>query len=272
MSEYWKSTPSYWCKFCETYVRDTPISKSQHEATGKHQGAIQRSLRKLHKEHEIEEREKKRAKDEVARLKGVVSGKPVSNSSTGGALPKSTPQPRKHATLDERKRQLKQLADMGVSVPEEFRKDMAMATEWQTIATRQLDEAGNVKEEKGDFKSFGVRKRKADEDQDSEEEETAEGPNKAPRSWGSRFKTYKDANEADVDFDQLMAAESSTATTTKEEILPVKKEEEEVSGGFRPINDQEDINPKVEESPPDEVKTEPVSVVFKKRKAKVPKP
>ena len=72
MAEYWKSTPSYWCKFCSIYVRETPIERKNHEASAKHQNNIQRSLRDLHKNKEREDRDKQRAKDEVARLNGVL--------------------------------------------------------------------------------------------------------------------------------------------------------------------------------------------------------
>ena len=57
MSEYWKSTPKYWCKHCSVYVRDTKLERTNHEATGRHQGAIKRSLRDLHRNAEQQERE-----------------------------------------------------------------------------------------------------------------------------------------------------------------------------------------------------------------------
>src|ERR1700743_2697962 len=132
MSEYWKSTvsphilptyqafkprtnvysfqqPKYWCKFCKVYVRDTKLERSQHEATGRHQGAIQKSLRDLHKGQEREQREAQRAKDEVARLNGMVGGSAASKSSSasGPALQSSSGSaaPKKQATVEDRKRQ-----------------------------------------------------------------------------------------------------------------------------------------------------------------------
>ncbi|MBE7181524.1 MAG: hypothetical protein INR71_10015, partial [Terriglobus roseus] len=80
---FWTSTltgpvsapqPKYWCKFCKTYVRDTKFERQQHDATGRHQSNIQRSLRTLHRDAERGERDKQRARDEVARLNGVVGG------------------------------------------------------------------------------------------------------------------------------------------------------------------------------------------------------
>ncbi|KAJ4301833.1 hypothetical protein N0V90_003929 [Kalmusia sp. IMI 367209] len=72
MAEYWKSTPKYWCKFCRDYIKDTKFERQQHEATGRHQSNIQRSLKGLHREQAATERQKQRAKDEVARLNGRI--------------------------------------------------------------------------------------------------------------------------------------------------------------------------------------------------------
>ncbi|KAL8946169.1 MAG: hypothetical protein Q9222_007400 [Ikaeria aurantiellina] len=198
MSEYWKSTPKYWCKHCKTFVRDTKLEKTNHEATAKHQGNIKRFLRDLHRGHEREERDKDKAKSEVERLNGVVSGNP-SNARSGvpwtrpNALP-GGPQTRE-ATPAERKAQLAQLADMGVAVPEDYRREMAMAGDWQTVAERPV--RNGVKREDGleDFKDFkpdptlnvGIRKRKL-EDQD--DEEGAPTATTARKGWGSAMRRY----------------------------------------------------------------------------------
>ncbi|KAF1814332.1 hypothetical protein P152DRAFT_413039, partial [Eremomyces bilateralis CBS 781.70] len=132
MSEHWKSTPNYWCKFCSVYVRDTPFARRNHEATGRHQSGIQRSLKSLHRTHERDAREKDRAKSEVARLDALVSGGAPSSSKAEGVIGRTErdrERPRQ-ATTEERKRQMAQLAEMGVAVPEEFRGEMAMAGEW----------------------------------------------------------------------------------------------------------------------------------------------
>src|ERR1700712_2474938 len=88
MSEYWKSTPSYWCKFCAIYVRDSGLERKNHEASAKHQNSIQRNLRELQKGKQREDRDKQRAVDEVARLNGLVSGggKAGSPGAAGGIL------------------------------------------------------------------------------------------------------------------------------------------------------------------------------------------
>ncbi|KAF2656505.1 hypothetical protein K491DRAFT_703960 [Lophiostoma macrostomum CBS 122681] len=187
MAEYWKSTPKYWCKFCEVFVKDTKFERAQHEATGRHQGNIQRSLRGLHRKQEAEQREKQRAKDEIARLNGLVPGSASSSAaaSTGaraGAKPTFSKVPEKPITLEERKRQLRQLADMGVAMPQEFRGEMAMAGDWQVVSERV------VGEEEQKPLNTGVHKRKLDED---EEEQLAAGVViTKKKGWGNTFKSF----------------------------------------------------------------------------------
>jgi hypothetical protein len=94
--------PKYWCKFCVTFVKDTKFERQQHEATGRHQGNIQRSLRGLHREQETEQRNKARAQAEVARLNGLVpdASKTIPQSRQGQAVPhrhtRSDPKKRRH--------------------------------------------------------------------------------------------------------------------------------------------------------------------------------
>ncbi|KAK0509460.1 hypothetical protein JMJ35_007854 [Cladonia borealis] len=203
MSEYWKSTPKYWCKHCKTFVRDTKLEKTNHEATPKHQGNLKRFLRDLHKGHEREEREKQRAKDEVDRLNGVVSG-------TGSKAP---PWERKsaipaasasrQATPADRKKQLAQLAELGVAVPEDFRKEMAMVGDWQTTSERLIYDNAKKEEDGGDIKpeglNIGVRKRKFE----GQEEEEEAGERVVRRGWGSTVRAYP-GQEDDKDLDALL--------------------------------------------------------------------
>jgi hypothetical protein len=204
MSEYWKSTPKYWCKFCKVFVRDTKFEKQQHEATGRHQGGIQKSLRDLHRGKEQEAREKDRAVNEVARLKGQVAGKPVAGSSNvaessiaGGTAP--TREVKKLATAEDRKRQMAQLAAMGIGIPDEYRKDVAMKGEWTVVATHRAGGAGKKEDEKNpDALAKGVRKRKHDDAADEEY-----GHLKTRKGWGTDTKTYP-GKSADIDLDNLL--------------------------------------------------------------------
>ncbi|EFQ31431.1 U1 zinc finger [Colletotrichum graminicola] len=218
MSEYWKSTPKYWCKHCSIYVRDTKLERQNHEATGKHQGALKRFLRDLHRGHEQEEREKERAKREVERLKGIAPGSsassfagPPSYSRSGSGAASSAAS---SSTEAQRKQQMEQLAAMGVSIPTAFRGDMAMAGEWTVTATKVIDDDDALREKPVEAKAVGVRKREQTEEE-REEEEAVRGLFKKPRRWGGT----KTMPEDDADLDALLG--SSTL------LRPVKKEEEE---------------------------------------------
>ncbi|KAL9636926.1 MAG: hypothetical protein Q9164_002518 [Protoblastenia rupestris] len=202
--------PKYWCKHCKTFVKDTKLEKTNHEATPKHQGNLQRFLRQLHHGHEREEREKQRAKSEVDRLNGVVPGSKATNTAIrASAIPQSS-QTNRQASLAERKKQLQQLAEMGVAVPEDFRREMAMAGDWQTTAQRVIYDTppkseGIQKEEEGEESkrntlNVGVRKRKYK----GQEEEEEAGEKVARRGWGSTTRTYPEAAGEEDDLETLL--------------------------------------------------------------------
>ncbi|KAI9650060.1 hypothetical protein NHQ30_000073 [Ciborinia camelliae] len=273
MSEYWKSTPSYWCKHCKQYVKDTKLEKSNHEASPRHQGNLKRFLRDLHRGHEKDQREKDRAKDEVARLNGIVSGSGEAGSSSQSSRPTSSA-PKPPATASQQKQQLAQLAELGVSVPDEFRSDLAMAGEWKVTSERVID--GGDGEKKPDALALGVRKREA-EDGDEEAIEAKK------RRWGTAIRTYPTEHDDD-DLDALLsnttngktpALKSETTDTIK---IEIKKENDE---GTEALLSSQGKEPAVKSETEDDVKTdikrlpeatdsEPAAagVVFKKRKAK----
>ncbi|KAA8576849.1 hypothetical protein EYC84_006895 [Monilinia fructicola] len=144
MSEYWKSTPSYWCKHCKQYVKDTKLEKSNHEASPRrHQGNLKRFLRDLHRG---QEKGAKRERQSERRDRAT----------------------KWNTTAAQRKEQLAQLAELGVSVPDEFRSDLAMAGEWQVTSERIIDDGSG--EKKPDALALGVRKREV-EDEDEEAKE-----------------------------------------------------------------------------------------------------
>ena len=198
-------------------MRDSKLERTNHEATPKHQGNIKRFIRDLHRGHEKDEREKQKAKNEVERLNGVVSG--ASTSALGGgeapwkrasAIPLSNPGTRQ-ATPAERKAQLAQLAAMGVAVPEDFRREMAMAGDWETVSeTPVYDENAKKEEDTKDAKpsvlkngpsqlNIGVRKRKYE----GQEEEEEAGEKVMRKGWGSTIRAYPGSN-SDVDLDALL--------------------------------------------------------------------
>ena len=303
MSEHWKSTPRYWCKHCACYVRDTKLERQNHEATARHQGAVKRALRDLHRNHEREERDKERAKQEIARLNGVVTGPSSSSTSSsarghtagGTAGAATTFKPSNPAALEaERKKQREQLAAMGVAMPSELRTEMAMAGDWTVTNTRVV--AGATDEDKEKV-ATGVRKREALDDEEEErranEEEALKGLFKRPRKWGRDTRAAPEEEDKELDAllsgsmiplkgevkdeeDVVKKEESGDVPTpvaedVKQEDAPVKEEPDTASAG---IADEAPAAETAAEGSNAEVKAEEgtdtgaAPVVFKKRKAK----
>ncbi|CAH0015129.1 unnamed protein product [Clonostachys rhizophaga] len=286
MAEHWKSTPKYWCKHCSVFVRDTKFERQNHEATAKHQYALKRFLRDLHRDHEKEEREKERARREIARLDGVVSG--ASSSSRPGPRGSSQAGPVSAGSTEaELKKQREQLAELGVAMPDDFRLEMAMAGEWTVTSTRVIEDKPAEGEDSKDTKATGVRKREVTEEE-KEEEEALQSLFKKPRRWGRDSKTVGNQDE-DADLDALLSGSILThqnqnaggdlnvkaedeAPEFKEEVKkeepdPVKKEPDtEVQGLTMPDDTAE---PKLEPQVKKEYgETGPAPIVFKKRKPK----
>lgn len=301
MSEYWKSTPSYWCKFCSQYVRDTGIERKNHEASARHQNNIQRSLRNLHKDKQIEEREKQRAKDEVARLNGMFGDGSKSSSEKKQSGP--TPRPTSTATPQlstaaQRKAHAEQLAALGVELPDELKKEVTGVGSYQVVNERAVEssEGGYVSvnrslaeilaeskkedeeikddaenEEESQATSNGSRKRKMLEDEEDIRDEEA-----APRrkAWGSNFRAYPGSRDTGEDAGNLDALLSSVkkkqeSETKTEEEEQVKKEEGDDAA--KPISAVPDVAESEDVAVKDEANSGAVAapaVVFKKRKGK----
>ncbi|PLB55112.1 hypothetical protein P170DRAFT_461059 [Aspergillus steynii IBT 23096] len=279
MAEYWKSAPRHWCKQCKIFIRDTPFEKTQHEATGKHQGNLKRFLRDIHRTNEHQQRETQRAKSEVERLRSAVSGSPADGASNAAApwkrAPAAAPAPvEKSVSIEERKKQMAQLAEMGVAIPQEYRGDMALAGEWQTLSEKVVDGASTP--------SLGVRKRKHEEADEEEEEAKKEAERFVSKPWGSRTRQYPGAQD-DTDLDALLAStkdiKKSKPSTSD---APAQGDDKEVSVAPEK-GEAETVNPETETDQPSQTKEESLpeakkepeeaagGVVFKKRKPKVMK-
>jgi hypothetical protein len=223
--------PKYWCKQCSTYVKDTKFERAQHEATGKHQGNLRRFLRGIQDGQERSEREKERAKAEVDRLNRVVEGSSASPSNHNATTSRKssslpvTPQP----SVAERKKQLAQLAEMGIAVPDEFRAEMAMAGDWKVVSQKPLEDTTTE-----DPLSVGVRKRKYE----GQEEEEEAGGLVARHGWGSTSRRYPGTgNGAAPNLDALL---SGVTSVKKEEMAPdLKKEESEDKSALLGARDEE---------------------------------
>ena len=148
----------------------------------------------------------------------------------------ATPAPidKRQATPADRKRQLQQLADMGVAVPEETRREMAMAGEWQIQSVTPVYKKVEIVEKEEDDEdqksstlAVGVRKRRLEE----EEEEAGEAVVK--KGWGSTTRTWQTGDNGDLD-NLLKATKrikprpnpSSEASPPKESLVTSQKGEQ----------------------------------------------
>lgn len=196
----------------------------------------------------------------------------------------------RQAIVTDREQQLAQLAEMGVAVPEDFRKEVAMAGEWQTLSETPLDEVTGkmMKDEEGNVKpeglNFGVRKRKFLEDQAEEEAEVRRNV------WGSTTKSYprlKGGDQEEEGLNNLLgktkmgfcaAAEKKFQNQTPNDHLPPAaaiSEKQPPSVIKKEPSDSDEATPRLHhlESTHENfaiIKAEsgPPPIMFKKRKAK----
>ncbi|KAK3671157.1 hypothetical protein LTR78_008958 [Recurvomyces mirabilis] len=275
---------TFFCKYCSTYVREN--ERKKHEGSFKHQNAIQKSLRELQKTNIREERDKQRAKDEVARLNGLVDGKGKVATAGGGSeisglkdlgRTNATSAPAA-STAAQRKLHAEQLAALGVELPEELKKEVTGVGGWQTISERVIEDeqpsmslAGIKAEEdsKDDIDADGVfrgvRKRQV-EGEDEEEQDRARR-----KAWGSSVRKYPGGNggAADEDLDALLGG------VGKSKSGEIKTEDGEEGKG--PIETEESAEGDVVAGMPKAGVADAVvkeeedavrAVVFKKRKIK----
>lgn len=212
MSEFWKSTPNYWCKFCKTYVRDTKSERAKHEATGKHKGSVERHIRSIQRDEDQKEREKSRLDNEVARLKRLAGHKVDKLEAPSKAQSQPKEEPRRptaqRASVEERIRQAESAAALGIAIPEELRPHMSLAGSWQAVETKKAElpikeevktegikQEGEIKQENGG--ALPPRKRPADAD-----EEVVKPRKRGPQVYA----TDEDKAKADKEIDSLFAS------------------------------------------------------------------
>jgi hypothetical protein len=279
--------PRHWCKQCKIFIRDTAFEKTQHEASPKHQGSLRRFLNQIHKDNEQQQRDSQRAKSEVERLRQAISGGSATDKGGEAPPPKRNAPPaakptQRPASLEERKKQIAQLAEMGVAIPQEFRAEMALAGEWQTTSETRIEPQQGLE---GPTKSVGVRKRKL-EGEDEEDEHASEPV--VNKGWGSRMKQYPGAQD-DGDLDDLLAStkeiKKTKTFTPKAELVEQETnpaaptssaKKQDTPAKVESQDTDESTVVKTEESTPSEPVTEEKpqsedaapSVVFKKRKPK----
>ncbi|KAG6036851.1 hypothetical protein E4U40_007756 [Claviceps sp. LM458 group G5] len=239
MTEYWKNSPNYWCKQCSVFVRDTKLERQNHEATARHQNAIKRSLRDLHRTHDWEQREKERARREIDRLNGVVArssrlpnGSEHPPEPTTSSASSSTRQGT--STTDSAlKQQREQLAQMGVSIPSELLPDMAMPGEWTVTNTRVIDDHNSEGNSK-DRLAMGVRKRggrgwEEEEEEEKEEQDAVRGLFKKPKRWGRDTRALE-GEGGDAELDALLSGTVVLKGEQQKQQQQQKKKEVEEEG------------------------------------------
>ncbi|OJD15573.1 hypothetical protein AJ78_04163 [Emergomyces pasteurianus Ep9510] len=253
--------PKYWCKHCKIYVRDTAFERTQHEATGKHQGSLRRFLRDIHRNNERDERENQKAKNEIERLKGVVSGtaktrdqqrppwKRGLGAGTGAGLAtgaNSESSASLSVNAEQRKRQLAQLVEMGVAIPEEFRPELALAGDWKAIEETAGEKHGSEADALAAL-NVGVRKRKFE----GQEEEEAAGETVMRKGWGSTTREFPGGKETEEDLDALLEKTAELKRRRRETETPdIKaevKDEVTVKKEGPSVEDSDDLQVKKEE-------------------------
>lgn len=274
------------------FVVDTPVSKKNHDASPKHQGNLKRFLRDLHRANEREQTAAESAKREVARLNTLVGG-PGSSSSGGpsssfagpSSLYKQVPQA---TNEEERKRQLKELEALGVALPDEVRRELAMVGDWETtsVEARRAGERKMTEKELVQVELAKQQKRKFEEEEKERKWNAMDEDERAMRGFSIQTKTYPGQGEGAGEFDPEMlfkgkGREKAPETVKKEDKQEVKVKEEHGDGeadvGVMPIKKEseeaEGISVKLEEGV--EIKKEGSEtaavgdgVVFKKRKVK----
>jgi hypothetical protein len=175
---------------------------------------------------------------------------------------------------------------MGVAVPEEYRRDMALAGSWETISERRLTPAEGGKE---DAKlNIGVRKRKLENNEDEEEAQLL--AKTTHRGWGNTTLSYPGAADEDDDLDALLSKTTAVKKTDdskfKSEVVAQKAEAEDEADSKSAIKVEADLDsvttmkkgePEAIDSPqippvPGSHNSEGLpGVVFKKRKNKAAK-
>jgi WW domain-binding protein 4 len=68
MTEFWVSKKQYWCKYCDTYIRDDAPSRRQHENGLRHQGNKERFVRNIYKQGEKAKKDAEEEKREMTRI------------------------------------------------------------------------------------------------------------------------------------------------------------------------------------------------------------
>ena len=167
---------------------------------------------------------------------------------------------------------------MGIAVPEDFRREVALAGDWQTTSqkplydgiAKQADMKGDVAEESKSALNVGIRKRKIDGNDD---EEASERPIR--KVWGSTTKVYPGTESDDLDalLNKSLSSSSRAPSSTEDGAFERQQRENDIASGNPTIKQESNISAPdlTEERKP---VAEPAdaagpTIAFKKRKSKV---
>ncbi|KAF3907574.1 hypothetical protein AA313_de0203507 [Arthrobotrys entomopaga] len=199
MSEYWVSTKRYWCERCKMFVKDSPLSRKDHEASPKHQHALQRFLRELHRNKERETLAAENTKREAERLNNLDNPnyvpKPLARRAAD--LIEKPAKTNTWRSEEQKRKHLDELAALGVAMPESYRKEHAMAGEWETV--RVIEPAATTDDEEEDEDTKRAKRRKLGEGEE-EDEEDAQNRNFAVRTMEYPGDVTSSGNIEDIAF------------------------------------------------------------------------
>jgi hypothetical protein len=117
-------------------------------------------------------------------------------------------------SAEERKKQLAQLVEMGVAIPEQFRPEMALSGEWQTVSETIIQPGMKEEEDvKPDQKIIGVRKRKYLAADIAEDDEEGAGTATVRKQWGSTIKSYPGPEQHGEDRLEALLISSTYSST-----------------------------------------------------------
>ncbi|EPS40470.1 hypothetical protein H072_5686 [Dactylellina haptotyla CBS 200.50] len=165
------------------FVKDSPLSRKDHEASPRHQHALQRFLRELHKNKEREAVAAENVKREAERLNNIDNPNYVAKPLARRAADLIEKKPAKSGNWrseEQKQKHFDELAALGVAMPESYRKEHAMAGEWETVRVIEPPVASDEEDEE----AKRTKRRKLGEvgDEDAEDEEEAAVNNFAVRT------------------------------------------------------------------------------------------
>ncbi|KAI8454111.1 hypothetical protein BY996DRAFT_4582284 [Phakopsora pachyrhizi] len=68
MTEYWVSKQSYFCKYCEIFIRDDKPSRAQHENGQRHKNNLERYIRDIYKKSDRTKKQQREESDQYREI------------------------------------------------------------------------------------------------------------------------------------------------------------------------------------------------------------